>query len=124
MDNHDIKCRIMEEELRQFWPQWHVTRRLGGGSFGDVYQVYRDNCGIRMVSAVKVIQVGGAETLLLQGAAQPVNNDGRDEIPEALRNEIQIMETLPVFVPISARRTCQNRSGLNRTCHSYSGTGR
>ena len=36
MNNYDIKCRVIEEELRFIWPEWHVVSRLGGGAFGDV----------------------------------------------------------------------------------------
>ena len=57
---NDIKCRIVEEELKTFWPQWHVEKRLGAGAFGDVFQIYKDYCGIRVYSALKVIQVSGA----------------------------------------------------------------
>lgn len=57
MSVYDIKCRIIEEELKTFWPQWHVVKRLGGGSFGDVFQIYRDKYGIRVESALKVIQI-------------------------------------------------------------------
>ena len=43
MNNDDFKCRFIEEELKTFWPQWHVARRLGGGAIGDVFEIYRDN---------------------------------------------------------------------------------
>ena len=35
---YDIKCKVIEEELRSVWPEWHVAGRLGGGAFGDVFQ--------------------------------------------------------------------------------------
>ena len=28
----DVGCRILEEELKTFWPEWHVVRYLGGGA--------------------------------------------------------------------------------------------
>ena len=59
---YDIKCKVIEEELRSVWPEWHVAGRLGGGAFGDVFQIYRDNHGIRVDSALKVIQVDSEET--------------------------------------------------------------
>ena len=66
MSVYDIKCRIIEEELKTFWPQWHVVKRLGGGSFGDVFQIYRDKYGIRVESALKVIQISDeTETSIL-----------------------------------------------------------
>ena len=92
MNNYDIRCKIIEEELRYVWPEWHVAGHLGGGSFGDVFQIYRDNYGIRLDSALKVIQINDrmATEVLPYG-----RQDGRwSDIPEALRSEIQIMEAL------------------------------
>ena len=98
MDNYDIKCRIIEEELKTFWPQWHVIQCLGGGAFGDVFEIYRDNFGIREKSALKMIQIRDVtETAYLitpTGEAESRSQDGQAEIPKAFRNEIQIMEAL------------------------------
>ena len=99
MNNYDIKCKLIEEELKTFWPQWHVIRRLGGGAFGDVFEIYRDNFGIREMSALKMIQISdAAETYALFSSAPREaasrSQEGQVEIPEALRNEIQIMEAL------------------------------
>ena len=92
MNNYDIRCKIIEEELRYVWPEWHVAGHLGGGSFGDVFQIYRDNYGIRLDSALKVIQANDlmATEVLPYGR----QDDSRSDIPEALRSEIQIMEAL------------------------------
>ena len=92
MDSNDIRSRLIEEELRSVWPGWHVVRRLGGGSFGDVFQIYRDNYGIRVDSALKVIQMDD----WMATVALPSNSrdESSPDIPEALRSEIQIMEAL------------------------------
>ena len=92
MDNYGIKCRVIEEELSSVWPGWHVARRLGGGSFGDVFQIYRDNYGIRVDSALKVIQMDD----WMATVALPSNSrdENQPNIPDALRSEIQIMEAL------------------------------
>ncbi len=98
MSSYDIKCKLIEEELKSFWPQWHVIRRLGGGAFGDVFEIYKDNFGIREKSALKMIQISDeAETYSLlspAGGAGARAQNGQGEIPEAFRNEIQIMEAL------------------------------
>ena len=99
MNNYDIKCKIIEEELKTFWPQWHVVKHLGGGAFGDVFEVYRDNFGIRESSALKMIQISDAEeTRALFSFAQEAGNlskrGGQPDIPATFRNEIQIMEAL------------------------------
>ena len=89
MNSYGIKCRIIEEELKTFWPQWRVIRRLGGGAFGDVFEIYRDSFGIREKSALKMLQISdGAETVALitpEGGAvsHAQDQDGSAEIPEA-----------------------------------------
>ena len=88
MGADSIKCRIIEEELGTFWPQWHVVKRLGGGAYGDVFEIYRDHFDIREESALKVIQIGDTTE-----ATETISNE-TTSIPEALRNEIQIMEVL------------------------------
>ena len=94
MNNYDIKCKVIEEELRDVWPEWHVASRLGSGAFGDVFQIYRDNFGIRVDSALKVIQMSSTDSTVIL----PMNKDdqerAKDDIPNPLRSEIQIMEAL------------------------------
>ena len=100
MNSYDVKCRIIEEELKTFWPEWHVIRILGGGAFGDVFEIYKDVFGIREKSALKMVQIRNeteaAALIPFMGEAASDRQDGQTdtEIPEALRNEIQIMEAL------------------------------
>ena len=100
MNSYDIKCRIIEEELKTFWPQWRVIRCLGEGTFGDVFEINRDDFGILEKSAMKMIRIrDGAETVALippsgEAVSRAKDQDGSTEIPEAFRNEIQIMEEL------------------------------
>ena len=92
MSSYDIKCKNIEEELRSVWPEWHVANHLGSGAFGDVFKIYKDNLGIRAESALKVIQVSDEmPTVVLPMNRQAVS---QSEPPNALRNEIQIMEAL------------------------------
>ena len=102
MNTDDIRCRIMEEELGTFWPQWHVVKRLGGGAFGDVFEIYRDNHGVRTCSALKVLRVNNMEAAYaIPSKNAGPNNDGGSrnnsddgDIPEVFMNEIRIMEAL------------------------------
>ena len=133
MDSNDIRSRLIEEELRSVWPGWHVARRLGGGSFGDVFQIYRDNYGIRVDSALKVIQMDD----WMATTALPSNNrdESSPDIPEALRSEIQIMETLltgglarraPFWFGWNCLRACRKscREGTDRELCPPSGRSR
>ena len=102
MSTNDIRCRIMEEELGTFWPQWHVVKRLGGGAFGDVFEIYRDNHGVRTCSALKVLRVNNMEAAYAippknagpNNAGGSRNNSDDGDIPEVFMNEIRIMEAL------------------------------
>ena len=39
------------------WPEWKVEKLLGRGSFGEVYQVVRDEFGTSMRAAIKIIRI-------------------------------------------------------------------
>ena len=98
MNNYDIKCKIIEEELRSVWPEWHVVCRLGGGTFGDVFQIYKEKYGIRVDSALKVIQVSSEMDTVELPFINPDDTEDDDgsqgNLPDSLRREIQIMEAL------------------------------
>ena len=99
MNNDDFKCRFIEEELKTFWPQWHVARRLGGGAIGDVFEIYRDNLEVRELSALKLIRISDtgeayAPFPSAEGAEPYRMQAGQQVIPEVFRYEIQIMEAL------------------------------
>ena len=98
MNNYDIKCKVIEEELRSVWPEWHVVCRLGGGTFGDVFQIYKEKYGIRVDSALKVIQVSSEMDTVELPFINPDDTEDDDgsqgKPPDSLRREIQIMEAL------------------------------
>lgn len=39
------------------WPGWEIVRRLGGGSYGTVYEIRRERLGIEERAAMKVITI-------------------------------------------------------------------
>ena len=39
------------------WPDWKIIRRIGKGSFGEVFEIERENYGVTEKSALKVIRV-------------------------------------------------------------------
>ena len=48
------------ERIRKYEPifgSWHAKRVIGHGSFGTVYEIYRDDFGIKDESALKVISI-------------------------------------------------------------------
>lgn len=132
--NFDFQCRMVDEELKSFWPDWHVVRRLGGGSFGDVFHITRTNLGLRNDSAMKVIQIideAAPTTLLTQvknntramsESASGIVPAGKavlqqtSPVPTSVYNEIRIMETLrgaPNIVAIEDFYFKRDPSGSN-----------
>jgi len=57
----DLKCRILEEELRTFWPGWRVVRQISEGSFADVFEIRKKEFGVEFASALKVIRYKNRE---------------------------------------------------------------
>ena len=47
----------MQSEIKLPWSDWKIVRRLGGGSFGSVYEIERDLLGTIEHAAVKIITV-------------------------------------------------------------------
>lgn len=45
------------ENIHIPWPGWHPVRRLGGGGFGDVYEIEREFYGDKERAAMKVIRI-------------------------------------------------------------------
>ena len=39
------------------WPGWEIVRRLGGGSYGTVYEIRRERLGIEERAALKIITI-------------------------------------------------------------------
>lgn len=76
----DLKCSLIEERLQEIWPEWHVLEWLGGGSFGDVFHIWREHFGVRVDSALKVIRV--------------FVPDEAEVFEDAFSNEVRIMELL------------------------------
>lgn len=48
MESYDDNSRLP-------WPDWRVTRKLGKGAFGNVYEIVRDVAGMQEKAALKII---------------------------------------------------------------------
>ena len=47
----------MDNQIKAPWAGWEVTKTLGSGSFGKVYEIQRDMLGTVTKAAMKVISV-------------------------------------------------------------------
>ena len=88
-----------QELIRQVWPQFTITRRLGAGGFGAVYEVVEKVLGLRQHSAVKVIRFPNSDELAAVKASTDLQS--KDELRtfykptlDKVLNEILLMERL------------------------------
>lgn len=52
--NEDIHMENFKN-IRLPWPEWEIVKYLGGGAYGKVYEIERNNSGIREKAAVKIV---------------------------------------------------------------------
>ena len=45
----------MTNEITLPWPGWTVTKLLGAGGYGRVYEIHREQYGVRESAAVKIL---------------------------------------------------------------------
>ena len=57
----------MEIEIKLPWPDWQVTKLLGSGGYGRVYEIHRDRYGISEAAAVKVLSFPKDEDEISEG---------------------------------------------------------
>ena len=53
--NYEIA--FVQKQLSNVWPNWRISRKLGKGSYGNVYEIERDDLGARYTCALKVLHM-------------------------------------------------------------------
>lgn len=106
-------------DISRIWPQWKTVSVLGHGSYGSVYQVAKDDFGIRAYSAVKVIHVpqNPSETreLEMSGMDMASMRTYYESQVTRIADEIRVMETLesaPNIVSIKDHFIEQQQDGI------------
>ena len=41
----ELRDQLVQRELSSVWPQWSISNYIGSGSFGDVYEIFREENG-------------------------------------------------------------------------------
>ena len=84
--------------LGQVWPEWKVEKKLGEGSFGQVYKAVRVDSGVTVNSAIKVITIPKNDAELnamrTEGMSEKATRAYFQGILEDFVNEIKLMESL------------------------------
>ena len=86
------------ENIQLPWPGWKIVKYLGGGAYGKVYEIERNNSGIREKAAVKIVSRPKEESEL---EADYQNGYDREsiagkytEILQEYKNEYKLMKEL------------------------------
>ena len=88
---------MIQTTLDSIWPEWKLSRKLGSGSYGTVYEAIRTDSQIESKAAIKIISIPQSETEL-----ESLRSEGLTEektlvylkgIVDDFVNEIQLMQT-------------------------------
>lgn len=111
--------RSSAEMIHQVWPEWTCGRRIGRGSFGEVFEVKRGDLGFESRAAVKVILIppdeSEPETLRLEGMSEDNIREYYEKMVDSFAGEIRLMESLkgaPHIVALEDFSVVENREAL------------
>ncbi len=88
---------MIEDTLKTFWPEWQITKLIGSGSFGDVYEAIRTDHSVESHAAIKVITIPKSEaelnSLRAEGFTEESVTAYLRQMVDDFVGEIQIMES-------------------------------
>jgi len=86
------------DRLGQIWPEWKVEEKLGEGSFGRVYKAVREDTGVIVSSAIKVISIPKSDAELNAMRTEGMSEESTKayflSTVEDFVNEIKLMDSL------------------------------
>lgn len=62
---------FVQEQLSKTWPNWKISRKLGKGSYGSVYEIERNDLGTRYTCALKVLHLEAESAGMKEGFTDP-----------------------------------------------------
>lgn len=89
---------MKEKILKQLWPEWKLGKRIGGGSYGVVYEATRNEYGVMSSSAIKILSIPASESEM-----EALRSEGMDvtstkayfkNVVDEFVNEIRLMVSL------------------------------
>lgn len=90
----EYRRRLAERDLAYAWPQWRIVRLLGTGSFGEVYEIHREEYGRTSRSALKIIRKEKPAPLPGDAYTNISRGNNSEEFIASVLKEIDIMERL------------------------------
>ena len=86
------------ENIRLPWPNWKIVKYLGGGAYGKVYEIERNNSGIQEKAAVKIVSRPKEESELEVDYQNGYDRESiavkYTEILQEYKNEYKLMKEL------------------------------
>lgn len=85
-------------DLKEVWPDWHIEKQIGIGSYGSVYKAVCNRYGVIGTAAVKIISIPSditeVEALKYEGMSEAETKTYFRSVVDSLVGEISVMETL------------------------------
>lgn len=109
-------------QIEKVWPQWHVDKPIGRGSYGTVYKCYREVNNKTEYCAIKVISIPQDDIELTsihhEGMTDDQTRQYFEEIISDFENEIKLLELLKGhdnIVKIYDSKIIENESSIGWT---------
>ena len=90
----EYKKMIAERDLQSVWPQWKIVRLLGEGSFGEVYEIQRNEYGRVSRCALKILRRENGSYNRGNAYVNISHSNTSEEFINTVLKEIDIMEKL------------------------------
>lgn len=107
------------EVLKQIWPEWSIVKRIGGGTYGTVYEAIRHEYGVENHAAIKIISIPANEaeidTLRSEGLDIQATKTHFQTIVNDFVNEIRLMVSLegrPNIVSVKDYKVVEKQDDL------------
>ena len=90
----EYRRMLAERDLALVWPQWRIVRLLGAGSFGEVYEIQRDEYGLTSRCALKIVRKENPAPMPGDSYGSISGSNSSEDFINTVIKEIDIMQSL------------------------------